>query len=270
MFLEYLPCQTFMHRLDIRTKLLGLVGVMVLAFSFNHPLYMLVMALLVSILAFGSGLPFGKLRDLLMPLAPVFLLIMLLTGFTYPAGRFQLASSRATLFYLLPGHSFGATSGGVLMGLTFLVRLYTMVIASSIVSLTTPIDDFIQLLNKLKFPPELSFMITTALRFIPTMDKKRLLIIEAQKARGAKLHEKGIIGPIKANIPVMVPMITNSILMANNLSMALLNRGYGYSRSWTNLKELVLRKNDFLAMTLITLITVFGLYLRIALHLGIL
>lgn len=270
MFIEYLPNRTFVHRLDIRTKLLGLGGVFVLAFSFKHPLCILVLALPVSILAFGTGMPFRKLRDFLLPLAPVFILIMLLTGFTYRPDRFHLASSQTTLFFLLPGDSLRATTGGMLMGFTFMVRLYTMVMASSIVSLTTPIDDFILLLNKLKFPPELSFMITTALRFIPTMDKKRLLIIEAQKARGAKLNEKGITGPIRANIPIMVPMITNSILMANNLSMALLNRGYGYTRTRTNLKELVLTKKDYLAISLITFTTVLGLYLRIALHLGIL
>ena len=270
MFIEYLPNQTFVHRLDIRTKLLGLSGVVMLAFLFENPLYLLTVGLLVSILAIGIRMPFRKLKNMLMPLAPVFILIMLLTGFTYPAGRFHLETSRAVLFYLLPGRTLGATTGGVLMGFTFAIRLYTMVMASSIVSLTTPIEDFIQFLYKLKVPPEISFIITTAIRYIPTMDKKRLLIIEAQKARGAKLNEKGIVGPLRANIPIMVPMITNSILMANNLSMALLNRGYGYTRSWTNLRELVLTKKDYLAIALITLITGCGLYLRIFLHLSIL
>jgi len=266
MFIEYLPRQTYLHRLDIRTKLIGFIGIVILAFMFKDPLYNLAIAILVGILAFSIRMPLKKIYDLLSPLAPVFILIMLFSGLNF--GQNFHGTNGTALFYLLPGQHLGVTRGGLLTGCTFVIRIFTMVIASSIVTLTTPIDDFIQLLNKMKVPYEFSFIITTAIRFIPTMNKKRMLIIDAQKARGAKLEEKGIFRQIKNYIPIMVPMIINSILMANTLSMAMLNRGFGYTRSWTSLKELSFTKWDYLTIIMIILMVISGIYLRFGLNKG--
>lgn len=268
MFIEYLSQQTFIHSLDIRTKMVGFSGVLLLAFLFNNPLYNLAVALLVGIMAWSAGMRIRKILNLLVPLVPVFILIMLFAGFT-PSNRFFMQINKEILFYLIPNRHLGVTMGGVLQGCTFLLRLLTLVVASSLVTLTTPIDDFVQLLNKLKFPYEISFAVTTALRFIPTMDRKRMFIIDAQKARGAK-EEKGFTGYIKSSIPIMVPMIVNSIRMASNLSMAMLNRGYGYSSQRTLLRQISFNRRDYVVSFLITLFVVFGIYLRFWLHMGIL
>jgi len=268
MLIENPTEESWLHRLDVRTKMLGFTGVNILAFTFQDPLYNLAIVLFLSILALSANMPFKKMLALLIPLLPIFLFIMIFSGFTYPPERFT--AHQEVLIYLLPDQRLGVTAGGFLMGLTLLLRLSTMVLASSLLILATPLDDFIQLFNKLRIPKEVSFMITTAIRFIPTMNQKRISILEAQKARGTIYKDKGMIGPIKAYIPIMVPMIINSILMANTLSMAMLNRGYGYSNSWTNLREISLRLSDYLGMILILLITTFGLYLRIFLQKGVL
>lgn len=266
MFIEYLPRQTFIHSLDIRTKLVGFSGVVLLVFLFNNPLYNLAVALSVVIMAYSAGMQIRKIYHLLVPLVPVFILIMLFAGFT-PPNRFMMQINQKVLFYLIPNLHLGATIGGLLQGCTFLIRLITLVVASSLVTLTTPIDDFVQLLNKLKCPYEISFALTTALRFIPTMDRKRIFIIDAQKARGAK-EEKGFTGYIKNTIPIMVPMIVNSIRMANNLSMAMLNRGYGYSNHRTVLRQISFSRRDYAVCLLIILIVILGVYLRFWFNLG--
>lgn len=66
-----------------------------------------------------------------------------------------------------------------------------------------------------KVPAEISMMLTMAIRFIPTLDKKRRQIIEAQKARGTKFNEKGIVGSIGSYLPIMIPLFINSIIMAD-------------------------------------------------------
>ncbi|MDK2986566.1 MAG: energy-coupling factor transport system permease protein, partial [Clostridia bacterium] len=65
------------------------------------------------------------------------------------------------------------------------------------------------------------------------------------------------------------PMIINSILMANTLSMAMLNRGFGYTRFWTSLKELSFTKWDYLTIIMIILMVISGIYLRFGLNKGI-
>lgn len=272
MFVEYLPGDSLLHRLDVRTKVLGLLTVVIWCFMFQAPLYNLVLLLGITFLAFQSKILFKKVCQLIHPLVPICLFLVLVTGFTYPPDRFHRDMSQAILFSTSSeGHVvLTLTVGGVLTGINFVSRLFVMVIASSVLTLTTPIDDFMIFMNKLKVPSEITFMITTALRFIPTLDKKRLLILEAQKARGAKVNNKSYIGRIKAYLPIMVPLFVNSILIAEDLAKAMLNRGYGLSRSITAVRELRLDVKDYCIIGILLLFMGGGLYLRVGLKFGLL
>jgi len=270
MFVEYLPGNTLIHRLDVRTKMFGFLGIIILAFLFQDPIYQLLFATFSIFLGYWIKIPLQKIKGMLVPLIPIFITILLFTGFTYAPERFDKVYAQTVLFYALPGDRLGATVGGLLMGTTFLLRLMSMMIASSVLTLTTSLDDFIQFFHKMKVPVELSMVLTTAIRFMPTLDKKRRLIIEAQKARGANFKNKGIIGPIRSYLPIMIPMFINSILMANSLSMAMLNRGYGLTRTWTSMREISFASRDYWTISLIVLLLTLALFVRFRLHLGVL
>lgn len=247
MFLEHFPGRSFVHRLDVRTKTVAFIGLMVVLFLFRNPLYNAAVVLTVLGVATTARLPFRRLWGVLAPLLPVFLIIMVITGYTYPASTFSGEAARRVLFYSWPGQHLPVSAGGVLYGLTLLLRIVVMVLASSVLTLTTPLDDFLQLLRLMHVPYQLSFVITTGIRFVPTMEKKAAMVLEAQKARGALIETGGIIQRIKAYVPVMVPMIVDSIRMSENLACAMLNRGYGATANWTTLKKLSLAPRDGLA-----------------------
>ena len=268
--IEYLPGNTLIHRLDVRTKMLGFLGILILSFLFQAPQYQLWIVALTGVLAFWIKIPLRKIGGMMVPLIPIVISIILITGFTFAPERFDRVSSQTILFYALPGNRLGATVGGFLMGTTFVLRLFGLMIASSVLTLTTSLDDFIQFFHKLKVPAEISMMLTTAIRFIPTLDKKRKQIIEAQKARGTRFNEKGITGSIGSYLPIMIPLFINSILMANSLSMAMLNRGYGLSRTWTSMKEIAFAPRDFWMISLIALTLTIAVFVRFRLHLGVL
>ena len=270
MFIAYLPGDTLIHRLDVRTKMFGFIGVMILSFLFQDPKYQLLIVTFTGLLAFWIKIPLRKIGGMLVPLIPIIISIILITGFTFAPERFDRVSSQAILLYALPGDRLGATMGGFLMGTTFTFRLLSMMIASSVLTLTTSMDDFTQFFQKMKVPFEISMMLTTAIRFIPTLDKKRRLILEAQKARGANFNDKGIMGSIRSYLPIMIPMFINSILMANSLSMAMLNRGYGLTRTWTSIREMSFAPRDHWVISLIVLSITLAVFVRFRLHLGIL
>lgn len=250
--------------------MLGFLGILILSFLFQAPQYQLWIVVLTGLLAFWIKIPLRKIGGMMVPLIPIVISIILITGFTFAPERFDRVSSQTILFYALPGNRLGATVGGFLMGTTFLLRLFSLMIASSVLTLTTSMDDFIQFFYKLKVPAEISMMLTTAIRFIPTLDKKRRQILEAQKARGTRFNEKGITGSIRSYLPIMIPMFINSILMANSLSMAMLNRGYGLSRTWTSMKEIAFAPRDFWTISLIALSLTIAIFVRFGLHLGVL
>jgi len=270
MLIEYIPGDTLIHHLDVRTKMFGFLGFIILTFLFQDPKYQLLILSLTGLIAYWINIPQRKIRGMLIPLIPIILSIILITGFTFAPERFNRVSSQAILFYALPGDRLGATMGGFLMGTTFIFRLFSMMIASSVLTLTTSMDDFTQFFHKMKVPVEISMMLTTAIRFIPTLDKKRRLIIEAQKARGVHFNEKGIVRSIRSYLPIMIPMFINSILIANSLSMAMLNRGYGLNRAGTSMREISFASRDYWTMFLIFLSITLAVFIRFGLHLGFL
>lgn len=268
MMINTLPQQSFIHTLDIRTKALGFLGILIMLFLFNNPLYDLILAVLVCALAISAKLSMKKISHQLLPLIPMFLLVVIFSGFA--TQQFKNPFNQTVLFYLLPQERLAFTIGGLLQGITFMIRLVAMVIVSTLFTITTPVDDLLQLLTKLKVPYEFSFIIITAIRFIPTLNKKRLHILEAQKARGAQLEKQGIISSIRNSIPIMVTMIINSLIMANDLAKSMLNRGYGYTNHRTVLKKIAFQPRDYLIIFLNSTLVSLCLYLRFSLELGIL
>ena len=95
------------------------------------------------------------------------------------------------------------------------------------------------------------------------------MIFQAQRSRGAKLNGKGVIGQLKAYVPIMVPLITNSILMANNLAVSMMNRGYGASSNWTSLHEITMQRRDYLVIASTVLMIALSFILKYTYHFGV-
>ena len=88
MFIAYIHGDSPIHKLNAFTKVCGFIVITVLAFLFKHPLHNLVIAMGVAILVAVSGLSFKRLQQLISPLVPIFLLIMVFTGFSYSKDSF--------------------------------------------------------------------------------------------------------------------------------------------------------------------------------------
>ena len=256
MFVEFIPGRSLIHKLDIRSKVVAFICLLVILFLFPHPAYNAAILLIVVALAAVAGLPVAKIKGIIAPLIPVFVLIIVVTGYSYPVSSFDSDQARQILFYSWPGHRLPVTMGGLLYGLTLFFRVLTMVISSSIVTLTTPRDDFLQLMQMLHVPYELSFIITTGIRFVPTMEKKATLVLDAQRARGALIETGGLVQRIKAYVPIMVPLIVDSIRMSENLACAMLNRGFGATRKWHGFKKVSMRMMDYFVLVCVMGLTV--------------
>jgi energy-coupling factor transport system permease protein len=255
--------------LDIRLKVLFFVTIVILAFFFNNPFYnFVIMAFLIGVMLWGQ-LPLAGFWSMLKPMLTVFIIILLFTLFTKPYGLPERYSEHI-LFYVLPNNKLPATLGGLILGINFLLRIMLMVSVTYIFISSTAIDDILLLMSKLKAPYWLSIMITTAISFIPTMNHKKDQIFQAQKSRGATVNQKGIFGQLLSFVPIMVPLITNSILMANNLAIAMTNRGYGASSQMTMMKDLNFSGTDKVLFVLTLLIFIGAIILRFPLKYGVL
>jgi energy-coupling factor transport system permease protein len=244
--LDYSPGESLVHKMDVRAKVLLFVAFTVVLFLFSNPAINLALAVLATLLLLYVRMPFGRLWRLIKPVAPVFVIIAIISGFTYSGFRTDLANT--VIFYALPGERLPFTYGGLFFGLTLMLRIYCMVVVTSVLTFTTPLDDFVQLMRAMRFPQPLTFIVVTGLRFVPTMQKKVDQVFDAQRARGARFSGGGPFRQVTAYVPVMVPLIVESLRMSENLAIAMLNRGYGASKEWTPLRELRMTTLDVLAL----------------------
>lgn len=258
--------QTYIHKLDVRTKLILFILILVPLFMFNDPFYLSALLALLLAAIIPSRLPIKQVMKTVKPLIFVFVIIIVLTLFTANTEKFVHDVNKVVLFRITKNSS--ATIGGAKTGIAFLLRMFTMVFITVVFTMTTPIDDLLELLNRMKAPYELAIIVTTSISFIPTMIKKKDMIFQAQRARGANISNKGIVSQLKAYIPIMIPLIINSILMAENLAISMANRGYGANKRWTSMNDIEMKVPDY--MVLIAGFILFGLtiYLRYKLLLG--
>lgn len=238
---------TWLSALDIRTKC-GLFALfMAWTVMFSHPACHGAMAAILLAAGATAGLSPAKMLGRVLPLFPLLLMILAFTGFTLPARVANPENSQALMTF---GPHLALYRGGLLLGLTFVFRLVNMVALTLLLLSATPLDDLITLFTRLRLPRTLAFVITTAIRFVPELDRKRERITTAQRARGIDLDSGGWLKKFRSRAAVMVPLIVNAILVADQLTMALMNRGFGYRNQWTLTRELRFRPADYFVLAL--------------------
>lgn len=257
--------ESYIHRLNVVTKLFLFLCVIIAVFLFNHPFPNLLLALVLLALILPARLNLKGMFATLNGLRVIIILIIAMSMFTAREESFKNESSKQVLFMLW---KWPATLGGLYQGFTFTLRIFIMVLATCTFTITTPIDDLLSFLNRVHAPYELSIVVATAISFVPTLMNKKDMIFQAQRARGAGINDKGGIRQLIAYIPIMVPLVTNSILMADNLSISMTNRGYGANKAWTDMIDKHAGKKDYIVMFFGLLFTVELIVIKYVLKVG--
>lgn len=144
---------------------------------------------------------------------------------------------------------------GVIFTVFFVLRLFFLVMASSILTLTTTpvsltdgIESLLKPLKYIKFPVhELALIMSIALRFIPTLIDETNRIISAQKARGADFESGNVFKRIKAIVPILIPLLISAFRRADELGDAMDARCYSGSKDRTKYKKLKFGWRDLIA-----------------------
>lgn len=258
MLLEYFEGSSFAHRADVRAKLVVFTVAIVLTFLFTSPVPNAILTVLALSLLFGLGLPARQVLRLLAPLLPIVVLIVAFAAFSPPGS----ARQTDVLLYAWPGQHLPLTSGGLAYGVGLGLRILTMVSLTSSLILCTPIEHVTALMRSFRMPFPIVFIVMTALRFVPTMQHRSEQILDAQRARGAQIDRGGVIGAIRAYTTIMVPLFSTGIRMSEDLSAAMLSRGYGITKQPTQLLTLRMTWRDPLLIVLAVAVLGAAIWLR--------
>jgi len=246
---QYYPGDSWIHRLDARTKIIATLLYIIELFIVNNFWGFLIAAVALLGVIAVSKVP---LKFILRGLTAVFLIIL----FTFVLNVFMVDGRILWQWKFLK-----ITYEGLMRAFFMAVRLVLLIIGSSIMTLTTKPIELTDGLEKL-FKPfskiglpshEIALMMTIALRFIPTLMEETDKIIKAQQARGADFESGNILQRAKSLIPILVPLFVSSFRIAQDLALAMEARCYRGGSGRTRMNEIRFKRGDALAAVLIVL-----------------
>ncbi len=247
---QYYPASSFIHKLDPRLKLFASV-IFIAAIFVCDTFYSYAACyafLLIVILV--SKVPLLSVLKTVKAVLFIVILTAVINVFFYKDGT-----------VLAEWKIFRITDAGLIYAAKMALRILFLVISTSMVSFTsTPMaltdgmESLMKPLKLVRFPVhDVAVIMSTALRFIPTLMEEVNKIIMAQKARGAHFDNGGLLKRAKALLPVLIPLFVSTFRRADELAMALDARCYNATPNRTKMKPLRFTYRDLIALILLAI-----------------
>ncbi len=248
---QFFPGNSFIHRLDPRTKILLTVALIVCVFVSQG--FVGFAAVLAFVLAASRMTGIG-LKFIVRGLKPILFIVAL----TFILNLFFQTGGTVLVHWGF----IKITAEGLERAAFMAIRLILLVIGSQLLTLTTSpialtdgLEALMNPLKKVKFPAhEIAMMMSIALRFIPTLMEEADKIMKAQQARGADFESGNLVNRAKAMVPLLVPLFVSSFRRADELAMAMEARCYRGGEGRTRMKQLKFAAIDLQAAAAVALL----------------
>lgn len=244
---QYYPRDSFIHKLDPRTKIIGTFIYIISLFLFRKFIPYLVVLGFLGVIIKTSEVP---IKHILKGLKSILFLLIFAVVFN---------------IFLTPGDivwKWGflkITRQGLETAGFMAIRLILLIMGSSLMTFTTTpnhltdgLEKIMNPLKKIKVPVhEISMMMSIALRFIPILLEETDKIMKAQMARGADFESGNLLKKAKSLVPLLVPLFVSAFRRANDLAMAMEARCYHGGEGRTKMKPLKYHKQDYIAYVIL-------------------
>jgi energy-coupling factor transport system permease protein len=227
-----------LHRLHPVTKLFGLAAFLVAAFVVDAPGYLLPLGVLVVVLLARAG---GL--ELVRRFRTLFVLVFVFSVIVW------------TLFFagvLVPSRA------GFLFGLSTAIRLDTFLVTGLLFLATTRVEELAYALGRVGVPYVIGFTLTLAFRLVPLFFDAARTIVQAQRCRGLRMDQGGVVARLRRFLPVIVPVFVGALRRADRMAMALELRGFNSGRRRTTFLRATAAWGDVAAVAVaITLVSTY-------------
>jgi biotin transport system permease protein/energy-coupling factor transport system permease protein len=161
------------------------------------------------------------------------------------------------------------TYEGLYRGVLLTWHFVFLVLSAAILTMTTSPSDLINGIEWLLRPLsvlgissyDVAVMVAMVLRFVPTLLQELDEIKEAQMARGADFRTGTILARMKRMCSLVIPLIRNSILRAEEVAIGMEARGY-HRGARTYMRELRMSPSDYTVLAVLVILTGLGIYWR--------
>lgn len=246
---QYFPGESFIHKLDPRTKILCIVVYIAAIFCIKNIVGYGILAVFAGAAIIASKIQFKFVLKGLKPIM-VFVAITAIFNLLLTDGRILWSWGFLKITY-----------EGVMAAIYMVLRIFFLVLGTSLLTLTTSpivltdgIERLLSPFKKIGVPAhEFAMMMTIALRFVPTLLEETDKIVKAQASRGADFDSGNIISRAKAMIPILIPLFINAFRRADDLAVAMECRCYRGGENRTRLRVLKMTYRDGLAWVFVAI-----------------
>jgi len=235
---RYIPKDTFIHKLDPRSKMMGVLILISGILTVPSLVLYLIPVCLIVLLMVKSDIGF---KPYFYGLKGLWFLILL-------AGVIQLFAVKEGKILIL-----GITTGGLLSSLYIVIRLILVLFVAELLSFTTPplmiakaLEKLFALIGLKRFGHELGMVTTIAMRFVPILALEADRIAKAQIARGASFERGKLSDRLKMMVVLIVPLFVSAMRKAEELSVAMESRLYKVDAERSSYVELIWKPSDTL------------------------
>ncbi|MDD6786060.1 MAG: energy-coupling factor transporter transmembrane component T [Eggerthellales bacterium] len=247
-FLEYVPGNSFLHRMNPVAKLLVSFIIVITCFVTKSFIVLAAILVLDAVLAATCGLTKQAL-GLAKAVAIFSLLLAVLALLFTPEGDVLVE---------LPWGFIGTES--VLNAIRIVLRLVACAVPLFLTFYVTKLTDMANAMVKiLHLPYKYAFTFTSTVHFIPVFMNDMSGIMEAQMARGVEF-DGGLAKRISLMIPLCVPLLVSSVRKTNSAAIAAEVRGFNLRSRTSGYKEYPFGATDFIAFAVGVLLVIVGIF----------
>jgi len=229
--MKYQKIDTVMHRLYPSVKLLYSIIISLLVVILKTPpeLFMLTLATFCILLLAGPD--FARLKAL------IYTIVIIVAGTSISQAFFYYFEPKTVVLTVINKNFpvVGPVTGGIYLykegiiyGTIQSLRILSITFMATAVVISTHPSQMIIAMNKAKIPKEISFIITTSIRFLPNVLEETKRVWTAIRLKGFKINN--IPGTIKAFRYFLSPLIINSLRQARFVALAAEVRGYSFQK----------------------------------------
>lgn len=220
-FLQYVQMDSFLHRLDPRTKFAFFLVMSVLTSLVKSGVALLFLFTVFMAIWLISGI--GKYIIMLVKKIKVLLLFIFLLWLVL--GLFKINEGptiyRTTLTIFINSYNFSLDWFDFYKGAVFAMRIFLMISAFYTVIISTNFSQIILGLRSWRVPYSVAFGIGLVFQIIPMIIKEFSTIMEAQSSRGLEVDKCSAFAKMKNYVIVSLPLLFRVLGKGHSISLAM-------------------------------------------------
>jgi energy-coupling factor transport system permease protein len=242
----YMPTGSKIHRIEASAKIIELMALIITIFLVRGTIALTITFFFSMLVVKQSKLPLMYVLRGIRPFLWLFLFIFFVHFLVVP-GR--------PVFPLRIGF-IKMTYSGLREGILVSSQVALSIIFSSILTLTTSPMELAKGVFRLLSPlrvfrvpvDDIAIIVMISMRYVPLFLREIERITKAQRARGIDFDEGSLLRRGKMALPLLVPLMANSLRKAHGIGDALAVRGYGEGARWPTRGREGLGREGFLSL----------------------